>query len=152
MNFIAEVIVILVFTILMKNLLIYFVIDTPPNLGLFCISALLSADYVVIPIDASIYSLRGLDDLLATIDEVRENNEKLRIAGIILNQLNVRTIVGQEVEKEIRKRFSKLYLGFVKQSVRARETAFMRRPNVKLYEGVFKELEVRIFGEKERLD
>jgi chromosome partitioning protein len=47
------------------------VIDTPPNLGILSLNALVAAHEAVIPLDPSPFGLQGLDRLLSTIDLVR---------------------------------------------------------------------------------
>src|SRR3989304_5523674 len=46
----------------------YILIDCPPNLGLLSINALRAAGEVIIPLDASFFSLHGLGKLLETIE------------------------------------------------------------------------------------
>src|SRR3712207_8099879 len=47
-------------------------IDTPPTLGLITVNALVAATHVLIPIQSSYFALEGTDDLLETIEKVKE--------------------------------------------------------------------------------
>lgn len=46
----------------------YVIIDCPPSLGLLSISALISADQVIIPVEMSLFALDGIHRLRETID------------------------------------------------------------------------------------
>ncbi|HTZ11287.1 MAG TPA: AAA family ATPase [Candidatus Margulisiibacteriota bacterium] len=50
----------------------YILIDCPPNLGILTINALRSSEEVIIPVEASRFSLEGLDQLLSIIELVRD--------------------------------------------------------------------------------
>ncbi|MBM3250258.1 MAG: hypothetical protein FJZ09_05375 [Candidatus Omnitrophica bacterium] len=50
----------------------YILIDCPPNLGILTINAIRAAEEIIIPVEASRFSLEGLDQLLGIIGLVRE--------------------------------------------------------------------------------
>jgi chromosome partitioning protein len=49
--------------------------DCPPNLGVLSTAAIVAADKILVPTMLSRYSLDGLDDLLSTVSELREDQE-----------------------------------------------------------------------------
>ena len=51
------------------------VIDCPPTLGLLTVNALVAATHLLIPIQSSYFALEGTDDLLETIEKVRQRPE-----------------------------------------------------------------------------
>jgi chromosome partitioning protein len=55
-----------------KNDYDYIVIDCPPNLGILTINALRACNEVIVPVEASRFSLEGLDQLITIIGLVRE--------------------------------------------------------------------------------
>jgi chromosome partitioning protein len=58
----------------------HIVIDCPPALGLLTVNALVAATHLLIPIQSSYFALEGTDDLLETIEKVRQRpNPALRI-------------------------------------------------------------------------
>ena len=58
------------------------VIDCPPTLGLLTVNALVAATHLLIPIQSSYFALEGTDDLLETIEKVRQRpNPSLQILG-----------------------------------------------------------------------
>jgi chromosome partitioning protein len=48
-------------------------LDTPPSLGVFTVNALAAASNLVIPMNPSLYSMQGTNDLLRTVSKVRTN-------------------------------------------------------------------------------
>lgn len=73
------------------------IIDTPPNLGLYMLNALVAADGCIIPIKAEKYAIDGLGLLINTVNDVIENeNPRLKIYGVMLNEYDKRTTLGRE--------------------------------------------------------
>jgi chromosome partitioning protein len=82
------------------------IIDTPPSLGFLTINALSAADEVLIPVQASYLAMKGLQQLLRTIDGVRERaNAELEILGILLTMYDARTIHGEQVAERLKRHF-----------------------------------------------
>lgn len=74
------------------------VIDTPPALGILTVNALTACDSVVIPAQADIYSLHGIEQLTKTITPVRKYcNRSLRIEGILLTRYSSRSVLSREI-------------------------------------------------------
>lgn len=70
----------------------YIVLDTPPALSIAVLNALTASDYVVVPTQADIYSLKGLGNLAQTIDAIKQrSNPSLTVAGILLGRYDHRT-------------------------------------------------------------
>lgn len=69
----------------MKKAYDYVIVDTPPNLGIYMLNALIAADKVIVPIRAEKYAVDGLQRLIETIGDVQEEeNPDLKVAGILL--------------------------------------------------------------------
>ena len=84
-------------------------IDSPPSLGLLTVNALVAADAVLIPVQAEYYALEGLTQLLSTISAIKERlNPSLRVAGLILTMVDLRTALARQVADEIRSHFPDL--------------------------------------------
>jgi chromosome partitioning protein len=83
----------------------YCVIDCPPHLGLLMKNALLAADEIVIPVDTGFFSLHGLTQQLATIEQISERNGRSPTVRVLPNQYDVRTKLAREILAELRKRF-----------------------------------------------
>ena len=78
----------------------FIIIDTPPALGILTINALTAADGVIIPAQASIYSLQGIGQLAATIKAVQQHtNPALQIYGILITRYNGRAILSRDISE-----------------------------------------------------
>lgn len=65
----------------------YIFIDCPPTLGRRLLSALLAADYVIMPVKLSGYAVDGLQRLFNTLVTIKEGfNPSLEILGAIINE------------------------------------------------------------------
>ena len=64
----------------MRDEYAFTLLDCPPSLGLLTVNALVAATHLLIPIQSSYFALEGTDDLLETIEKVRQRpNPGLRI-------------------------------------------------------------------------
>lgn len=65
----------------------FILIDTAPEMNTALITALTASDGVIIPIQADVLSLNGVQILKDTIDEIRQTtNPKLKIYGLLLTR------------------------------------------------------------------
>lgn len=104
-------------------------IDTPPNLDFLMTSALIAANWYVVPVFPSGYDLKGLEVLTRTIDKVRKQyNPKLNLAGVLLGNYDKTTSLDKQIHELLRQRFtSALVFGTtIGRSVRYRESAMGR--------------------------
>lgn len=100
----------------------YILIDTPPNLGLFTMNAILASHKLVVPVDLSEYSLIGVDDLMSTVKKVnRTNNQEVEIAALVLMGYIKRARIGKRAQELIEGDFKNIYVGEVPHSVRVKE-------------------------------
>lgn len=102
----------------------YIVIDTPPTLGIMTVNALVASTHVLIPIQSSYFALEGTDDLLETIDKIKQRaNPELQILGALLTLYDKRTLLSKDVHKQVRKAFGKkLFKTVISKSVRLEES------------------------------
>ena len=76
----------------------YVIIDTPPSLGILTVNALTACNSVIIPAQADIFSLQGIDQLNETIKPVKKYcNPALTIEGILLTRYNGRTALSRDI-------------------------------------------------------
>ena len=104
------------------------VIDCPPALGLLTVNALVAATHLLIPIQSSYFALEGTDDLLETIEKVRQRpNPELRIMGVVITMHDKRTALGRDIRAQIRKVFGdKVFKTVISKSVRLEESPAYR--------------------------
>jgi chromosome partitioning protein len=84
-------------------------LDTGPQRSLLSINALCYVSEVLIPVEPSLFSLSGLGQLQAAVEDVRRylGNKDLRIAGLILSRVR-RDAVSRDVEERLRTDFGPL--------------------------------------------
>ena len=65
-------------------------VDTAPALGVRLVAALVSADFVLSPIELEAYSLQGIRMMVSTIQSVRKGNPALKFLGILPSKVDGR--------------------------------------------------------------
>lgn len=80
----------------------FVIIDTPPALGVLTVNALTACNGAIIPAQADIYSLQGINQLSSTVATVKRYcNRDLKILGILLTRYNARAIISREVSETV---------------------------------------------------
>ena len=62
----------------------YCIMDNPPDLGINVINAIVATDEVIIPVNLDGYSLDGLEEMTAQVENIRALNTKVKIAGCLV--------------------------------------------------------------------
>lgn len=78
----------------------YVIIDTPPALSPLTINALVASSSVVIPVQADSFSMQGAEALAETIQGIRDVNENLEIAGVLLVRYKGRAGLAQHMNEQ----------------------------------------------------
>lgn len=100
------------------------VIDTPPTLGLITINSFVAATHLLIPIQASYFSLEGTDDLIETYNKIRSrSNPDLTLLGVLITLYDQRTTIGRDSVEHIREIFGdKVFSTIISRNVRLEES------------------------------
>jgi chromosome partitioning protein len=138
----------------------YILIDCMPSFGILAINVFTAARSVLIPVQAQYLSMKGLEQLLQTVNKVRRQlNPKLRIEGVLLTMVDNRTKNAKEICALLRENYGgklKVFASDIPHSVRAAETAWENRsiflhdpkgPVAQAYRELTKEV---LDGEKQR--
>ena len=101
----------------------YILLDCPPSLGLLTVSGLAFANEVIVPMQAEYLALRGLSQLVHTIDLVKGHlNPELTVEGVVFCMYDGRTILAQSVRGEVESHFpGKVYHAGVRKNIRLAE-------------------------------
>jgi chromosome partitioning protein len=129
-------------------------IDSPPNLGLLTVNALVAARDVLVPLQLDFLALRGMQALLQTIDRVRDvHNPKLKLVGIVGTMHRGRALHSDEVLARVRDHFGDLVFdAVIRTSVRFPEASSggvsileyePRSPGATAYRQLAEEVEAR---------
>lgn len=110
----------------------YVIIDTAPAINHLLYNALIAADEVVIPITADRYGLQGLAQLSEVIKKIKHRqNQKLKIAGLLLVKYNPRTLLSRDVLSSLQKIAeeigTKVFTTTIRESTKAREAQAVRK-------------------------
>ena len=102
----------------------FIIIDTPPALGMLTINCLVSADFLIIPVQSSYLSLEGTEDLLDTVTKIRSRlNPKLSILGALVTIHDSRTVLGRDAVSRITGIFGTgVFSTIISRSVRLEES------------------------------
>ena len=102
-------------------------LDCCPSLGMLTINALAAADEVLIPMQAHYLSIKGLEQLIRTISNVRRKiNPRLDIAGILITMADMRTNYSREIVELLRANYGSslhIFESIIPLSIRAAETS-----------------------------
>lgn len=107
-------------------------VDCQPSFGALTINALVAADACIVPLACDYLSLRGLEQILATIRKVRAKwNSSLEIAGVLLTMYDGRTVHSREVAAAVRRELTgrvRVFETVIKRSVRFAEAPVAGEP------------------------
>lgn len=116
----------------LDNVFDFIVIDTPPSESYLTVNALAVADEVLIPLQAHFLALRGLQDVLDEVDQVKQGlNPKLKVAGILPTMVSNRTNVSKMIIEEVKSKYPDLlYPLQVDFSIKHAEASLAGKPIV----------------------
>lgn len=102
-------------------------LDCCPSLGMLTINALAAADEVMIPLMAHYLSIKGMEQLIRTISNVkRKINPQLEIAGILITMADMRTNYSREIVELLHSAYGgklRIFDSIIPLSIRAAETS-----------------------------
>lgn len=113
----------------------YVLLDCPPSLGLLTISGLSMAHEVVVPMQAEYLALRGLSQLIHTVELVSGHlNPTLEVSGVVFCMYDSRTLLAKGVKEEVENFFpGKVYEHGIRKNIRLAESPSHGLP-VNLYD------------------
>jgi chromosome partitioning protein len=114
----------------------YIIVDSPPQLGILTINALICCTDLIIPLTADLYSIMGLSQLLNNVERVQEyGNGNLYIAGLLLTRYSSRSIMNRDLKEAIEAKASdmgtKLYNTVIREGIAIREAQLNRQSIIK---------------------
>ena len=114
----------------------FIIIDCPPSLNLITINALTAADTVLVPIQCEYFALEGLEQLLHTINLVKERlNDSLELEGVVFTMFDSRTNLSLEVVEEVKRSLGQhVYKSVIPRNVRLGEAPSHGLP-ITMYDG-----------------
>lgn len=133
----------------------YIIIDSPPSLSLLTVNGMISADYLLLPVQTEFYALEGVAQLLESMKLVKKAmNPDLKLLGVLATMYDKRTSLSVQVLAEIKKYFKdKVFETTIPRNVRVAEAPSHGVPvgvydkfskGAKAYKDLAKEVEKRV--------
>ena len=113
----------------------YVLIDSPPSLGILTINGIVAAHQVLVPLQCEYFALEGLTQLLSSIQRIQNSlNPALKMLGILCTMYDTRTLLAQDVVKEVMEHFGKrVFKTIIPRTVRLSEAPSHGKP-ITLYD------------------
>lgn len=101
----------------------YCIIDCPPSIGLLCFNALRACTEVIIPIDMSLFSLRGVEKLLEIVLLLKEKLSHDIAPRALITMFDHRTRYSRRVMEKVKEQFGRdVFEAVIRYTIRLRET------------------------------
>jgi chromosome partitioning protein len=106
-----------------KNNYDYVLIDCPPSAGFLTVNALIASDSVIIPMQLDVLSMQGLEQMLDTVNEIKEEyNNSLSVLGVLGVLVDTRRHLTYEILQHVRDNYGvNIFNNFIRQNVKAAE-------------------------------
>jgi chromosome partitioning protein len=101
----------------------FVIIDCPPSIGHLCFNALRASSEAIIPIDMSLFSLRGIAKLTDMMVMIENASGHVIAPKALVTMFDARTRYSQEVLQRVREKFEdKVFNTVIRYNIRLRET------------------------------
>jgi chromosome partitioning protein len=101
----------------------FVIIDCPPSIGHLCFNALRASSEAIIPIDMSLFSLRGIAKLTDMMVMIENASGHVIAPRALVTMFDARTRYSQEVLQRVREKFEdKVFNTVIRYNIRLRET------------------------------
>jgi chromosome partitioning protein len=105
-------------------------LDTPTGWRPLTRAAILSCDYIVVPVDPSPFAVAGVVQLVDNLVEFSSKQKRtVEVLGVVVNLAEEPTRITQRVIESVKQLMGEgKFLGVLSKSVRVKETALERKP------------------------
>jgi len=101
----------------------YVILDCPPSIGHLCVNALRACHEAIIPIDMSLFSLRGVAKLLDIVIALERTGAHHVTTRPLITMFDYRTRYAQRVLAKVQEQFGKtMFQTVIRYNIRLRET------------------------------
>lgn len=110
----------------------FVLLDCPPSLGYLTANALVAASWVLVPMDTSPMGRDAFLDSMGMVRQAQDGiNPQLGTLGILVTNINPRTVFEREVEEALRQQYGDLvFQTVIPHSIKAKEAMEAQRPYV----------------------
>lgn len=94
-------------------------IDCPPNMGVVATNAICASDYYLIPLQAEVFALRGLQNVGGMIGEVKDSLKlPVDLLGVFLTRYNKQKVLSRTVAAHAKEQLNdKLFDSYIRENV-----------------------------------
>ncbi len=105
------------------------IIDCSPSLGLMTVNALMASKDIIIPICPEYFSLKGIDLILATLQNIRTGlGYRVGIRGVVITRYRDRK-VAKDVIRQVREQYGlNVFSSFIPDNIAVEEAHHRHRP------------------------
>lgn len=108
------------------------IIDCSPSLGLMTINALMASKDIIIPICPEYFSLKGIDLILQTLQNIRVGlGYKVGVRGVVITRFRDRKVVKDVIDKVREKYDLNIFTNFIPDNIAVEEAHHKHRPVLK---------------------
>jgi chromosome partitioning protein len=101
----------------------YIMIDCPPSIGLLCFNALRACEEIIIPIDMSLFSLRGVAKLMELVVLLKDKLDHDIQSRALITMYDYRTRYSRRVLEKVKDEFGEnVFETVIRYNIRLRET------------------------------
>ena len=105
------------------------IIDCSPTLGLLTVNALIASDEIVIPICPEYFSLKGIELILDTINNIRSGlGHTIKIKGIVITRFKSRKVIGSVIKRVEQTYGLKVFEDYIPDNIAVEEAHHVHLP------------------------
>lgn len=101
--------------------------DCPPSLEILTINALIAANFVLIPSQAEILSVKGIQTTIDAVEQIQQNlNIGLKILGTLMTRIDARTAIHRDIINSL-KTENQIYVfqSYIRQNIALTEATYV---------------------------
>lgn len=107
----------------------HILIDTPPSLDFFSMSALIASEKLIIPYDCDAFSMNAILNVLDTAQEIKDDYQtNLNVEGVVVNNFQKKTKLSDKAIEDLEARGIKLIRPFISSSIIMKESHLKQIP------------------------
>lgn len=107
----------------------FVIIDTPPSIGVLTSNALIAATHLVIPVQASYFALKGIQNIMQTYHTIRQRaNPNLALLGVLITMIDDRLTFAKDIKADVIDLFAeKVFETVIHRTVKLEESPAYRK-------------------------
>jgi chromosome partitioning protein len=114
----------------------YIIVDCPPSLGLLSVNSLSASDYVIVTVTPQFFSVKGIKDLVKTLNLVKKNlNSNLEILGVLVTRYDARKRIAKDIKESLAEYFgNKVFNTVIREDVKIEYSQEEQTPIIYYFE------------------